>query len=72
MTDVDNSAISPFDWPGQDSIFLKDPYFTREANAINAQAKKAGAGLVDIPSLDDINTEAADRAERPRKLVRAL
>ena len=64
--------MSTFNWPGQDSIFLKDPFFTREANAINAQAKKAGAGLVAVPSLDDVNTEAADRAERPRKLVRAL
>jgi len=62
--------MSPFNWRGKPSMFASDNRFTWSAQ--KDAAKKRGAELLPIASNTTINTEQADRANRPRRKVRAL
>ncbi len=64
--------MSPFNWRGKPSMFASDARFTWAAQKDAATAKKRGTDLLPIASNTTINTEQADRANRPRQKARAL
>jgi len=68
-----SSTLSAFNWrTGEPSVFMDDGRFTWAAKAAAASARKLGTEFQPYLSNDSINTETADREERPRQRVRAL